>query len=402
MKVEVRTAADRSNQEMVDRMIAQGALWSRPLMEAFRATPRHCFIDRVFQYQGKESDWREIITRDTDEDDLLGLVYSDQALSTHLSEDRPGKRVLPDSSSSQPSLMAQMLEDLKLRRGQRVLEIGAGTGYNAALMAHVVGPSLVTSIDVDLEVLSEAWDHLRKFPERGVQLQHGDGRQGFPERAPYDRIMVTAATPDLEPAWLAQLRSNGLLVAPLDLAPGLAFVVRGRATGGRFQGALMRAAYFMPLRSKEGEDGPEGDVPPRFLLEVRSIAAPWAGWFERKRPRGGWLGFSQSVAFFAWLRALTIYHHPAVKGESLFGISDGPEACWFGPDQWHVTSDTARDFAENLWREFLDLGAPRPNEFRLSCVQGTPPSRPDAFVRRGPRFGQCWELPALRDRPNWP
>src|SRR5207245_2580927 len=142
---------------------------------------------------------------------------------------------VPISSSSQPSLMAQMLEDLRLTPGLRVLEVGAGTGYNAALLAHAVSPAQVVSVDVDREVLSEAWDHLRRFPDRKVILQHADGRAGFAEAAPYDRIMVTAATPDLEPAWLEQLADGGLLLAPLVLAPGLAFVVRGSVSEGVFE-----------------------------------------------------------------------------------------------------------------------------------------------------------------------
>ena len=68
------------------------------------------------------------------------------------------------------------------RPGQRVLEIGAGTGYNAALLAHVVGPGR-SSVDVDREVLAEAWDHLRAFPERRVTFQHADGRAGYPAGA---------------------------------------------------------------------------------------------------------------------------------------------------------------------------------------------------------------------------
>ena len=149
---------------------------------------------------------------------------------------------MPTSSSSQPSRMAQMLEDLQPSPGQRVLEIGAGTGYNAALLAHIVGPKRVITVDVDRDVLSEAWDHLRAYPERGVELKHADGRYGYPEAAPYDRIMVTAATPDLEPAWMEQLTAGGLLLAPLSLAPGLAYLVRGGMNGGIFQGRPTRAA----------------------------------------------------------------------------------------------------------------------------------------------------------------
>src|SRR5262245_32715529 len=78
------SAADLANQALVDRLIAEGALWSRPLIAAFRATPRHRFLDRLFQYQRKHDRWREVLTRDPGPEELR-LVYSDHALITHVS-----------------------------------------------------------------------------------------------------------------------------------------------------------------------------------------------------------------------------------------------------------------------------------------------------------------------------
>src|SRR5205807_988885 len=101
---------------------------------------------------------------------------------------------------------------------------------------HVVGPGLVTSIELEPEVLAEAWDHLRRFPERGVFTDHADGRRGYAQSAPYDRIIVTAAAVDLEPAWLRQLKAGGVLVVPLIVAPGLEYVVRGTVREGAFHG----------------------------------------------------------------------------------------------------------------------------------------------------------------------
>ena len=126
--------------------------------------------------------------------------------------------------------MAQMLEDLGLAPGLRVLEIGAGTGYNAALLARVVGA--VVSIDVDREVLADARRHLEAFPDRRVELHHADGRLGWPAGAPFDRIQVTAAAEDLEPAWLEQLAPGGVVQAPIDLGPGLAWIVQGVVRDG--------------------------------------------------------------------------------------------------------------------------------------------------------------------------
>src|ERR1700676_3823501 len=164
------SAADQANQRMVDRLITEGALWSPPLIAAFRQTPRHRFLHHVFINQHRQEGWREINTREPAAAEI-DLLYSDRALITRLGQSAAGVPV-PISSSSQPSLMAEMLEDLRPALGQRVLEIGAGTGYNAALLAHVVGQGRVHSVDVDRVVLAEAQQHLDAFPERGVQLHY--------------------------------------------------------------------------------------------------------------------------------------------------------------------------------------------------------------------------------------
>jgi protein-L-isoaspartate(D-aspartate) O-methyltransferase len=395
------SAADLANQEMVDRLIAEGALWSRPLIAAFRATPRHRFVDRVFQYHRKQDRWREVLTRDPGPDELR-LVYSDHALVTHVSpagREGPG---LPISSSSQPSLMAQMLEDLQPASGQRVLEVGAGTGYNAALIAEVVGPGRLVAIDVDRNVLSEAWDHLRAFPERRVQLQHADGREGFAEGAPYDRIMVTAATADLEPAWLEQLAAGGVLVVPLALAPGLAYVVRGTVADGVFEGALTRPAYFMPLRA-EGESGASAPEAAPGGGDLRALPAPWAGWFERRRPRTSWLGFIQALAFFGLLRGLRIHYQTTAHGEAVFGVGQGRAVCWLGLRDWQVSGSAGRDLGEVVWRAFLDAGGPRPTEFRLRASPhgGLVLTSAEAYVRQGAYCQQLWEPAEPRERPAW-
>jgi protein-L-isoaspartate(D-aspartate) O-methyltransferase len=396
-------APERANQEMVDRLIAEGALWSRPLIAAFRDTPRHRFLDRVFLYQRRRESWRELITRDPGPEELR-IVYSDRALITHLSPaDRPGAGV-PISSSSQPSLMAQMLEDLKLAPGLNTLEVGAGTGYNAALLAHVVGAGRVLAVDVDRGVLAEAWDHLRRFPERRVELRHADGRHGYPEAAPFDRIMVTAATRDLEPDWLDQLAEGGRLLAPLALAPGLAFVVCGTVRNGVFDGRLTRAAYFMPLRAEDEAGFSDTEAMPAGE-GARTLAAPWAGWFDRRRPRINWLGFVQSLACYGLLRGLAVHYRTRTNGQPEFGVSD-PERhawCWLGAEAWQVSGEPGQALGRALWRAFLEAGGPWPTEFRLraSSSGGLSAGGPEAYLRRGPRCQQLWELSELRERPAW-
>lgn len=385
-----------ANLQMVERMIAEGSLWAPALVAAFRETPRHCFLDRVFIYQRKREQWKEIITRDPAPEHLK-LIYSDRALITSLGG--PG-HLVPISSSSQPSLMAQMLQDLDVERGQRVLEVGAGTGYNAALLAHMTGNAVV-SIDIDRDVLSRAWDHLRGFSERQVHLHHADGRAGFAASAPYERIMVTASTPDLEPAWIEQLAPGGRLLAPLILAPGLEFIIVGTVDAGVFAGRLARAAYFMPLRN-EGETGTAPPDGPLTSAIPDTYPAPWVGWFNHRRLRQSWTGFSQSLALFALLRGLRVHYRSFENDPCIFGVSNEETWCWFGRREWHGNA-AGLTVAWQLWHAFLEAGGPWPTDYRVTLEFGTKPASDPrgAFVRQGPRSHQRWHLSEKRQRPAW-
>lgn len=387
--------ADAANQDLVDQLIARGALRSAPLIAAFRATPRHLFLDRIWQH--REGQWRQIDPQAPQDDDLRTL-YSDRALTTKVSTPGPGEAPVSTSSSSQPSLMAQMLEDLDLSPGLRVLEIGAGTGYNAALLADVVGE--VISIDVDREVLEDARRHLESFPDRQVRLFHGDGRVGWPAGAPFDRIQVTAATEDLEPAWLEQMEAGGLVQAPVDLAPGLAWIVQGSVRGETFRGRLTRAAYFMPLRD-EGDPGRDRSVSTGPLPgpeRLRSVPAPWAGWHER-RTNVEATDFLGGVAMLAWLEGHSLGYATCPDGRPGYGVGDlvRGEACWLGPYEWRISGKGGQELGHRLWRRWLDLGGPRPEDWHLSAA-----ARAEAlsasgaarvsFARQGPRCAQRWEL----------
>lgn len=397
------SAGDQANQLMVDRLIAEGALWSKPLVAAFRATPRHQFLDRIYQFHRRSNRWREVTLRPAGPEELR-QAYSDRALITHLSPTHQAQPALPISSSSQPSLMAQMLEDLSLAPGLKVLEIGAGTGYNAALLAHVAGPGRVISVDVDRRVLGESREHLQTFPEREVLLRHADGRQGWAEEGPYDRILITAAALDLEPAWLEQLAAQGLVQVPLALAPGLGFLLCGTVVGGVFHGQLTRGAYFMPLRGEQEIGLVELEpLPPADSLH--SMPAPWADWFSPRKLRTSWLAFSQSLAFFAWLQGLRLSFETQETGEGAYGVARPGEVdfCWLGLREWKATGSNGKELAWELYRAFLDAGGPWPTEYQLQASPqgGLETGSQGGFLRQGPRCQQWWYLPAQRQRTNW-
>ncbi len=245
--------AAQARAAMVREIEASGAFDDDQVWrDAFASVPRHLFVPYYFigVLGGYERLWGEDRDRRRRERWLRG-AYADAPLATRV---RDGELI---SSSSQPSLMAKMLVELAVEDGHRVLEIGAGTGYNAALLAHRLGDDLVTTIDLDPDLTEGARRHLDAAGYHPVVLT-GDGARGVPERAPYDRIIATCALPSIPRAWVAQCSPGARILTPL--ATGLV-TLRVRDTGhaeGRFQHT---PAYFVPLRG-----GGEGTEPGRPQL----------------------------------------------------------------------------------------------------------------------------------------
>jgi len=252
---------------------------------AFEAVPRHLFVP--YYYVGVEGGYERLWAGSPDpctRERWLRGVYADVPLATRL---RDGELV---SSSSQPSLMARMLTELRVAAGDRVLEIGAGTGYNAALLAHRLGDDLVTTVDLEPEITESARTHLAAAGYRPTVVT-GDGTRGVPEHAPYDRIIATCALTSIPRAWLAQCTPGARILAPL--ATGLiALTVRDATHAeGNF---LNTAAYFVPLRGTEPPESPEIPHRPgdhellRFLLTLtQGTLAPQDArelWEQEGRP----------------------------------------------------------------------------------------------------------------------
>ncbi|WP_030790942.1 methyltransferase domain-containing protein [Streptomyces sp. NRRL S-920] len=256
---------------LVRAIEASGAWRDDPAWRAaFEAVPRHLFVP--YYYVGAGGGYERLWGEDPDpgrRTRWLRGAYADAPLATRL---RDGELI---SSSSQPSLMARMLVELDVRETDRVLEIGAGTGYNAALLAHRLGDDHVTTVDLDPEITESARRHLAAAGYRPAVVT-GDGAAGCPERAPYDRIIVTCTLTSVPRRWLAQCAPGARVLAPL--ATGLiALTVRdAEHAEGRF---LHTPAYFVPLRGGSGRAPLErhvGGLPRRalqnelfrFLLEL--------------------------------------------------------------------------------------------------------------------------------------
>jgi protein-L-isoaspartate(D-aspartate) O-methyltransferase len=210
-------------QHLVDTLKKKGDLMDSSLEEAFLAVPRHLFLP----------------------DEPLEKVYSDEAIAT---KSEPDGMVL--SSSSQPSMMALMLRQLRLRPGDNVLEIGTGTGYNAAIMQYIVGETgSVTTVELDKEVADAARVHLQHARiGNNVTVVDADGAMGYAPRAAYDRIIATVGVWDIPPAWIKQLKNNGILVAPMWIEGGQVSAAFTMQADGSLYSARNLPCGFITLR----------------------------------------------------------------------------------------------------------------------------------------------------------
>lgn len=216
-----------------ERLRQQGAIRTDPVARAFATVPRHLFVNAI--YNGGD----RILVGDDPSNEVLDRIYSDRSLMTHVPADEAGGY----SSASQPSLVAKMIEALDLQPGMRVLEIGAGTGYNAALITTITGAHVVT-VDISETVAREAAHALKRAGIGHVTAIHGDGYLGHPEASPYDRIIVTCGVTGASPRWLDQLTPAGFALIPTahgGLHPILAITRFSDAVHGR---AVMSADFM--------------------------------------------------------------------------------------------------------------------------------------------------------------
>jgi protein-L-isoaspartate O-methyltransferase len=250
----LRAAAKALRHRMVRRIVAGGGLRDPAWRAAFEEVPRHLFVP--VYYRGEPGDPGQGRYAADDPDPRRRLrwltgAYGDQPVATLVAG---GELV---SSSSQPSLMALMCEALDVREGQRVLEIGAGTGYNAALIAHRLGGTgAVTTMDLDVAITASARANLAAYgtPEAlSVTVVTGDGVLGHPPGAPYDRVMATCELPSVPPGWTEQCRPGARILAPFASGLVLLTVLGPGRAEGRF---LPGPAYFVPLRGLGAGIGP--------------------------------------------------------------------------------------------------------------------------------------------------
>jgi protein-L-isoaspartate(D-aspartate) O-methyltransferase len=211
---------------MVDRIVAGSPALSGRIAEAMRTIPRHLFVPEA----------------------SVEAAYADQAVVTKYATSGVAL-----SCASEPGVVALMLGQLDVRPGDQILEIGAGTGYNAALLSFLAGADgQVTTIDIDQEVTAQARQTLDANGYGHVHVATRDGQLGDADHAPYDRMILTVGAWDLPPAWWAQQAPGGRLVVPLRWR-GQTRSVAFTHADGLLRSDSVELCGFVPMAGQNGE-----------------------------------------------------------------------------------------------------------------------------------------------------
>jgi methyltransferase of ATP-grasp peptide maturase system len=241
-EAEWQARARKLAQQLADNGLLDDPGWRA----AFESVPRHVFVPRFYRQQS-DGEWSETTVVD---DGWLDAVYSDEPLVTALAETASGSRVTV-SSSTKPALMARMLAALDVHDGHRVLEIGTGTGYNAALLTHRLGDDRVFSVDIGADLVTAARERLAHLGYAPT-LAAVHGAEGLPEHVPYDRIIATCSVPAVPWAWAEQIRDGGLVLVDVKRGSHAGNLVLLRKRNGRLEGRFLpRWATFMGIRDAD-------------------------------------------------------------------------------------------------------------------------------------------------------
>ncbi len=203
---------------MVERQIESRGITDPKILEAFRAVPREAFISEEY----------------------ADLAYGDHPLPIEAGQ-----------TISQPYIVALMIKAAEIKPGDKVLEVGAGSGYAAAVISRIAGK--VVAIERQRELVKIAQQRIARLGYDNVKIVEGDGTRGCPEEAPFDAILAAASGSHLPPQWVEQLAEGGRIVMPVG-DPGwiqkLVKVTKG--PGGNLITEDLGGVRFVPLIGEEG------------------------------------------------------------------------------------------------------------------------------------------------------
>lgn len=329
---------------------------------------REQFIPDTVWVWGDEG-WMVPLRRQDDPERWEQLCDSDEAIVTQVDDGTSDKGLRPTSSSSAPSLMRRMIDVLGAEPGMRVLEIGTGTGYNAAMLAEITGSENVTSVEVDEEIAGHARRALRAagFP---VHVITGDGLSGYPGNAPYERVIVTASVRDIPYAWVAQTSPGGRMVIPWgsDLDVGGVLLVLEVGEEGIARGRFGDGVAFMRVREQRPrsvpwvEDTYDGD-----FVQTTTSADPREAFA---------LGADARFAVGAVLHEFTAGCTRNEDGSFTFRLSHAGSGSWaaFTPGESgeHVVRQHGPrrlwDELEAVYGWWLEAGKPGPGRFGMTVA----------------------------------
>lgn len=384
------------------------------LRQAVREAPRHRFVHR-FQAD------RAGPVEDFDAGRHLAAVYSDRVLA-HFGPDDAAL----DSTNSQPSYVLWLLHRLGLEPGQRVLEVGSGSGWLAAVMGRLVGDGRVVGVEILADLARHSRNDLAALGIANVAIVVGDGAAGHAAGAPYDRAMITAAVWDLPAAVFEQVAEGGRLLLPIALAGGAGrdcHVAVLRREGGRFRALEAVPGHFVRFTGPGQERGVErqrlADLP--FWPEIGTTPA-------LHRPLS--LGLREPARFGGAAYAFRLFLGQTEPGFAVFDDGAGEDfavapfglvdaaaksvaVCRPGLLLGYGEATAARRF-DAAYRRWAALGMPGPATFDLEVVRAEQAPRPGRglWVEKRGASALVWRLaaavsppragrrPALRDRPH--
>ncbi|WP_354400968.1 methyltransferase domain-containing protein [Streptomyces sp. PvR018] len=333
-------------QALADRGLL-AARWRR----VFDAVPRSRFVPACV--------WRQLADRCVPvvgTDAWLALVNSDEPVVTQLDDGAEGGPGVATSSNSMPSMGARMLGLLDVQDEHRVLEVGTGTGYVAALLCERLGEGLVHSVELDPAVARQAAEALAQAGYR-PHLRVGDGEQPWPGLGPVDRLIATCALRHVPYALLRQVRPGGVIVAPLAREFWSGALVQLRIQGdGTAAGPFCGGATYMPMRSHRSPD----------LHDVRGQGRARAAGLDPARLLD--LGFA--VYAGARLPGVRLIHQNTPEGAQVWATrEDGAAAtAATGEEVWQYGPGLLWEEIEQAWWEYESVGRPDAEQFGLTVT----------------------------------